>query len=348
MFDVFVSYSCRDLDRVKDEVQRIAGMGYNVFCDEMLNVSEGDETEISSEISLCTVFIVMVSMNSVNSKYVFSQIQRAKLLKKKIGIIILDDICIIDEITSYQHVNKNKVSEVEYEKELSKMLMDLCTTDLRTGCYPKGSYSQCGEDMLVASLFEKKGIATPSYIDIGANDPYKWSNTAYFYELGCRGINIEPNPRIFENLNNMRPEDINLNIGIGKQAGVCDLYLMDKSSHTTFSKSQAELLQRRYGRTIIDIIKVDVCTLSDVINKYNKGVFPDFLSLDAEAYDCEILKMLPSCETLPKVICVETLKYSEHYLEEKDDEIIEFLKSIGYRVYADTHMNTIFERIHNA
>src|ERR1035437_2327334 len=56
-----------------------------------------------------------------------------------------------------------------------------------------GSYSQCGEDILVGYLFSLRGIKSPSYIDIGANHPWFINNTAFFYKKGCRGINIEPN-----------------------------------------------------------------------------------------------------------------------------------------------------------
>src|SRR6187200_1235902 len=80
---------------------------------------------------------------------------------------------------------------------------------------PNISYSQCGEDLLVQYVFLLRGIKYPSYIDIGANDPFYLSNTALFYNKGCRGINIEANPKLIENFKLHRPEDHNLNIGIG-------------------------------------------------------------------------------------------------------------------------------------
>jgi len=42
------------------------------------------------------------------------------------------------------------------------------------------------------------------------------------------------------------------------------------------------------------------------------------------------------------VICVESCDYSETHIKPKDNQIIEFLTSIGYEVYADTYINTIF------
>ena len=45
---------------------------------------------------------------------------------------------------------------------------------------PLNSYSQCGEDLLVDYIFKLRGIERPSYLDIGAHDPYYLSNTALF------------------------------------------------------------------------------------------------------------------------------------------------------------------------
>ena len=40
------------------------------------------------------------------------------------------------------------------------------------------SYSQHGEDMVFMALFRRLGIWSPSFLDIGANDPLELSNTA--------------------------------------------------------------------------------------------------------------------------------------------------------------------------
>ena len=39
---------------------------------------------------------------------------------------------------------------------------------------PRGytSYSQCSEDLIVRYIFNLRGISKPTYLDIGANDPF--------------------------------------------------------------------------------------------------------------------------------------------------------------------------------
>src|SRR4051812_41063504 len=56
------------------------------------------------------------------------------------------------------------------------------------------SYAQQGEDLAVASIFGLLGVGRPTYLDVGAGDPVEGSNTYLFYERGCRGVLVEPNP----------------------------------------------------------------------------------------------------------------------------------------------------------
>lgn len=208
----------------------------------------------------------------------------------------------------------------------------------------KKSYSQSGEDMIIDFLFEVHGVKNPTYIDIGAHDPYYLSNTAFFYEKGCRGINIEPNPVLYKNIREVRKEDINLNVGIGKKEGKLNFYIMNNPTMSTFSREQADELVHKHGFLIEQELNVDVSTVNTVLNTYNNGVFPDFLSLDVEGVDLVILQSIDFSKSYPKVICVETMEYTENLSGNKESEIIDFLKEKGYRIIADTFINTIFER----
>jgi len=56
-------------------------------------------------------------------------------------------------------------------------------------------YSQNGESKVLKELFDKMGINRGSYIDIGAGDGYKLSNTAYFRQSGWVGSEYDADPR---------------------------------------------------------------------------------------------------------------------------------------------------------
>lgn len=158
--------------------------------------------------------------------------------------------------------------------------------------HQKVSYSQSGEDLIIDFFFTARQIDKPSYIDIGAYHPYKISNTALFYEKGARGISIEPNPDGFEKFTKYRSEDTNLNIGIGNEESVLSYYSMNSPTLNTFSEEEAKRYEEQNSARIEKIIEVEVKTLTSILEKYNKGIFPDFLSLDVEGWDYQILESL--------------------------------------------------------
>lgn len=208
------------------------------------------------------------------------------------------------------------------------------------------SYSQSGEDMIINFLFECRGIEKPTYLDVGANDPYLFSNTAFFYEKGSRGINIDANPVCIEKFKRIRKGDVNLNVGIVVDGNKeLEFYVMNPPTMSTFSKEAAYELVERGNMSIDKTIIVPTVTVKDVIQKYNDNVFPDIFTIDAEGLDVDILKTINFNESAPKVICVETKDYWASLganTDNKGGEIKEYLDNFGFIPYADTGINTIF------
>lgn len=207
--------------------------------------------------------------------------------------------------------------------------------------YIKGSYSQCGEDLLVKYIFDLRGVEKPSYIDIGANDPFFLSNTALFYKLGCRGINIEANPELISRFYKFRPDDININIGIGKEEGEMDFYVMNDPSLSSFSRAECEKYIKTGIYRLVEVLRIKLTTVEKILTRYWNSQFPDFLSIDVEGLDYEILKTIDFNRYYPKVICVEAADYSPIGSGEKRSILIEFLKKNGYYEYANTNLNAI-------
>lgn len=205
----------------------------------------------------------------------------------------------------------------------------------------KSSYSQCGEDLIVRYIFQLRGIDIPTYLDIGANDPFYLSNTALFYLNGSTGINIEPDPSLIKKFFDYRPRDINLAIGIGAETCEKDLYIMDDPALNSFLIEEVRKYESLSLHKLVETRKILVSTVNSVLQEYNNGVFPDFLSLDAEGMDFEILKSIDYNSDIPKVICVEAAEYSPTGAGEKRIELIDFLISKGYFEYASTNLNVI-------
>lgn len=208
--------------------------------------------------------------------------------------------------------------------------------------HKKTSYSQSGEDLIVKFIFDCIGISKPTYLDIGAHHPYYISNTALFYENGSTGINVEPDPLLFNDFLIHRKKDVNLNIGVGDNNDELDFYVISSSTLNTFSKEEAEKYAQEGDYNIIRTEKIKVNTLNYILDKYANSIFPQFLSIDAEGVDELIIKAINFEKNYPIVICIETITFSTSGNGIKNKSLISFIESKGYMVYADTNINTIF------
>jgi FkbM family methyltransferase len=207
------------------------------------------------------------------------------------------------------------------------------------------SYSQCGEDLIVRFIFNDLQIDNPSYIDVGAHHPFYLNNTALFYEKGSTGINIEPDPQLFGEFLIHRKKDVNLNVGIGKEKGESEFYVISSPTLNTFSKIEAESYKNQGDYSIVNTINVPIDTLPNIIRDKCNNAFPDFLNVDAEGIDDLIIKSIDYENNYPLVICVETITFSTSNNGIKNIALIKYLQDKGYFAYADTYINTIFVKM---
>ena len=82
-------------------------------------------------------------------------------------------------------------------------------------------------------------------------------------------------------------------------------------------------------------------TVSSVLSESFGGLFPDFLTLDAEGMDLQILRSIDFDKQWPKIICVEAAEYSPVGAGARRADLIDFLQSKNYIEYANTNLNAI-------
>ncbi len=141
-----------------------------------------------------------------------------------------------------------------------------------------------------------------------------------------------------------RINDINLNIGVWDEKGEKVFYIINTPTLNTFSIEEANSYSKQGNYFIKDKISIKVDTIDNIINKYNNGIFPDFLSIDAEGVEELILKSIDYETNYPKIICVETISFANDGTGDKNEGLINFLIGKGYMLYADTYINSIFVR----
>jgi len=206
----------------------------------------------------------------------------------------------------------------------------------------KYSYAQSGEDIIVDYLFMWLGKRKITYLDVGANDPIMMNNTYFFYKRKHRGVLIEPNPRLVRKIKRSRPRDVTIHAGVGMgSGGQIPFFQMDPDTLSTSDPLKlSEYL--RLGIKLKREYQVPLIGINEVIERYFDSQAPDFLSIDVEGWDLEILKTLDLLKYRPVVICVETITYSNRNTEQKVQDFAQYLSLHDYFSYADTYLNTIF------
>ncbi|MFC1621900.1 FkbM family methyltransferase [Patescibacteria group bacterium] len=201
------------------------------------------------------------------------------------------------------------------------------------------SYSQEREDIFIDKFFE--GKSKGFYVDVGAHDPVRFSNTKRFYDKGWSGINIEPDAELYERFVKDRTRDTNLNLGIGSKKGKFTFFKMFPSTLSTFSEDEAKDYERQ-GYKILEKVQVPMMRLDSILEKYSKGRRIDFFSIDTEGYDLEVLQSNDWDSFSPKLICIESVAHTKNFEGASKEGIYSFLVKKGYKKVFDNQMNSIF------
>ncbi|RDU72202.1 FkbM family methyltransferase [Helicobacter brantae] len=210
--------------------------------------------------------------------------------------------------------------------------------------YSTQSFSQEGEDLILKRIFErqKKGF----YVDVGAHHPFRFSNTYLFYKKGWRGINLDAMPESMKLFKKYRPRDINLEIPIGESDRELTYHIFNEPALNTFDASRIQEILKNPEFTLIKKIQIQIKSLKDILDQYlPKNQQIDFLSVDVEGLDFEVLKSNDWQKYRPKILLVESLG-GGGIKEFLHSEVYLFLSSQDYEVFAKT-FNTIILRDKN-
>jgi FkbM family methyltransferase len=167
------------------------------------------------------------------------------------------------------------------------------------------SYSQNQEEKYILEFFKGK---TGTLLDIGANDGVTFSNSRALIEREWVADLVEPSPKAFERLEVLYEGNKNVylwNCAISNQSGHAFLLesgsLIDKGDTSLVSSLKKDETVRWKK---VDFVKVEVetCTIND-LSAYSDIPNWDFISIDAEGYDLEILRQIDLTNT--QLLCIE-------------------------------------------
>lgn len=187
-------------------------------------------------------------------------------------------------------------------------------------------YSQHSEQQIITDYF---GSFRGTLADIGANDGITFSNSRYLLEQGWYGVLVEPSGKTFGQLvKNSEPftgKVILHNCAIGEHNGQTDFYesgpLISKKDHSLVSSMKVRETDRwrRKSKPEDPIVKftkttVPVITFAELLKNSGCDTL-DFITIDVEGMELEILRQIDFTTIGCKLICVE---YNGRGYEEYD------------------------------
>lgn len=138
-----------------------------------------------------------------------------------------------------------------------------------------------------------------------------------------------------------RSDDININVGVGTTRTTKKFYIFNETAINTFDKKLAEERKKIEGYYIEKIKDLSILPLSDILESHlSRGKEIDFMTIDVEGLDLEVLQSNNWKLYRPRFVLVECLKKGNLQTTIKDP-VVKFMGGINYEPFAKTH-NTVF------
>ncbi len=183
----------------------------------------------------------------------------------------------------------------------------------------RNSYGFESEDVFINEYF--KNIQNGFYVDIGAFNPIRGSNTYLLYQKGWSGINVDADKNSIRMFDILRSKDYNFNYAISSadKKEIDFFYEKNSSAVKTINSKFRDLTLKNYKTK-----KVKTSNFENIINNTNFSNHQiDFLNIDCEGSDYDVLKLIDLNKYKPKLICIEINSYT--FKDIKDSPVYKHL-----------------------
>lgn len=186
------------------------------------------------------------------------------------------------------------------------------------------NYSQLGQDLKVVEFYNKK--ENGFFIEIGASNGIYLSNT-YLLETvyKWKGICCEPIPSRYTELITNRPNSVCCDEAVYNQSDLTVIFDIAHNSDTASGIADNIDCHKNFVDANKSSIQVKTISLLDLLTKYNAPQFIEYMSLDTEGSEYEILKTFNFEKHIFGLIDVE-----HNYVEPRRSNIRDLLLSNGY------------------
>ncbi len=193
--------------------------------------------------------------------------------------------------------------------ELRRIVAPLHCQSRTDGSDPIQSWSQHGEDLILFDLFQQSDRGT--FVDVGAYDGLRLSNTAFFERLGWTGVLIEAHPELAQACRQNRPGSkvVHAAAGSGSGPDTISFSMVDGPvgvDTLSFSGDDPEHLRRiaSEGGTVrnvtVPLLPLDTILADAAIESI------DLVSIDVEGAEDQVLDGFDLARWKPKAILLES------------------------------------------
>lgn len=212
----------------------------------------------------------------------------------------------------------------------------------------KPQYAQCGEDLMLAAMLDaiglRKGAALSElrYFEIGANHPVATSSTYLLHRHHhARGVLVEANPRLIDDLRRARPGDEVLHYAVvADDRESVDITI---SSATELSSVDPRFPTSFQGGAypVAGTERVPAIHVGQLLARHWQSPRLSFLSIDVEGLDFDLLRAVDLQRFPVDMIQIEP---SDGLLPGNSLRICAYLSHVGYVLMARTDVNLLFAR----
>lgn len=206
------------------------------------------------------------------------------------------------------------------------------------------TYSQDKQDIIIYQKYLHAFGNNGFFVDIGANDGITFSNSLLYEELGWQGVCVEPHPRAFSVLSDRR-SCICVNACVSSETKKVNFLQVDGCPEMLSGilefydprhLSRVDLEIRRDGGSK-KIIEIDSYTYEDLSIKYNIPSHVQYLSIDVEGGELNVLQSINFSKFSFDILGVEN---------NFGDAVVEnYLKQFGYAKIDKVGADDIFKKI---
>ena len=188
------------------------------------------------------------------------------------------------------------------------------------------SYAQAGEDLVLDFLTGHR----PSgfYVDVGCNHPVRASNSYRFYRKGWHGIAVDANRSFARDFARMRPRDRFFHACVSDWPGEVDFHLFRDPALSSISGKP--LFQSAEQYQLERVERLPTRRLSSILEESGAPARFDFLSIDVEGHDEEVLRSVDLARHSPAVIVIELNAADLDVAAIADSSVARHLAGFGY------------------